>query len=288
MSELWVKDENGERDYGSSENAMVERMFTNPDLFCELYGRKDKYGGDTRGLYESGMARAAGSYAERLGGDRLVTRGIYLGVAVADPVFDEVGEEFLRRVLPDYSKADYAEDMFRGMLFGVKTSRKEIIVRGIRDIIEGNDNDTIEVRTVKVFIKIKDYFMAVKVRDHNAAQDIYFLFDNSLSNAKNYQGINDIEEQYQYAYNVIEADLDELEAKGLIASPLPPDFSKLDLLMRAYEYFMENFDKIPYINFLRLFPQYADNKAKLVAYYVATRPDEGLISYMEDVFRGDK
>lgn len=287
MSKLWVKDENGERDYGSSENAMVERMFTNPDLFCELYGRKDKYGGDTRGLYESGMARAAGSYAERLGGDRLVARGIYLGVAAADPVFDEVGEEFLRRVLPDYTKADYAEDLFRGMLFGVKTSRKEIIVRGIRDIIEGNDNDTIEVRTVKVFIKIRDYFMAVKVRDHDAAQRIDLRFSNFMGAAL-MEGICDIEEQYEYAYKYVEPKLADLREKGLVATLLPPDYSKLDLLMRAYEYFMENFDKIPYINFLRLFPQYADNKAKLVAYYVATRPDEGLISYMEDVFRGDK
>ena len=53
MEQFWIKDENGEHDYGSKEDSMIESMFTDPDLFCELYGRKDKYGGTSKGLYAS-------------------------------------------------------------------------------------------------------------------------------------------------------------------------------------------------------------------------------------------
>lgn len=282
MDEFWIEDENGETDFGSDEDEMIERMFTDPDLFCELYGRKDKFGGESKGLYASIGAERAGRYAKAHGGDALVARGIYMGVAAADPVFDEVGEEFLRKVLPDYSKADYGEDLFRGMLFGIKTARKEIIVKGIRDIIEGNENDSIEVQAVKVCMKKEGYFLAIKACSHEKAQSVDVWFETFLGFAKN-EGITDLNEQYEYAYNRMKPMLKEVEEQGLIARPLEPDYSKLPILMDAYEYFMKNFDNIPYVNFLRLFPQYADNKEKLVAYYVATRPDEGLVAYMEAV-----
>ena len=287
MDEFWIKDENGEHDYGSKEDSMIESMYTDPDLFCELYGRKDKYGGNNKGLCASTWSGRAGRYARKYGGDELVAIGIYLGVAAADPVFDEVGEEFLKTILPDYNKADYAEDLFRGMLFGIKTVRKEIIVKGIRDIIEGNENDSIEVQAVKVCMKREDLYMAIKACNHQKAESLDIRFNLLIEVAED-EGITDLNQQYEYAYNRIKDRLEEMDKQGLIAKPLEPDYSKLPILMEAYDYFMEHFDKIPQVNFLRLFPQYADNKEKLVAYYVATRPDEGLVAYMEAVKEEEK
>ena len=130
--------------------------------------------------------------------------------------------------------------------------------------------------------------MAIKVCDHEKAQDIDGWFRTFLEVAEDEEGITDLNEQYDYAYNRMKPMLKEVEEQGLIAKPLEPDYSKLPILMEAYDYFMTHFDKIPQVNFIRLFPQYADNKEKLVAYYVATRPDEGLVAYMETVKQEEK
>lgn len=84
-------------------------------------------------------------------------RGIYVGLALSEPLFQEVGEAFLKKVLPGYNKTDYTVTLFKGILRRVKKPRKAKMEQGIRDILDGRENKSPEVQGVLLERMVDDY-----------------------------------------------------------------------------------------------------------------------------------
>ena len=85
---------------------IIQSSCLNHPILNQFLGKCDLYG-EPKYFDIMASANSAGRRAKSLGLDGLVAQGIFTGIGVASPTYEEIGEEFLKDTLPDYTKATY-------------------------------------------------------------------------------------------------------------------------------------------------------------------------------------
>ena len=251
---------------------IIQSSCLNHPILNQFLGKCDLYG---EPKYFAIMARAntAGDRAKSLGLDGLVAQGIFTGISIASPTYEEVGEEFLRDTLPDYTKGTYGSDLIRAMLSGLSNERLEKICQGVKDILDNGDSEIKEAKLASFIIKchqLTDSFEDREMAGILSREAVSFMIEY-------------IEDTGEYVIEdsiirSLESEINDPETKHRQKNAWKVECrSDLDF---TFEYFMNHTDEIP-SEFLSYFPNM--DTIKIVAYYVTTRPDTGLLKFVEKI-----
>jgi hypothetical protein len=266
------------------DDIIIQSSCTNHPILNQFLGKCDLYG-EPKYFDIMGDANSVGDKAKTLGLDRLVARGIYTGIGVASPTYEEIGEQFLRDVLPDYTKGTYGSDLIRAMLKGLSSERLEKICQGVKDILDYGDSEIKEAKLAALINECYRWTDSFEDRDMaliTSQEAIHFLIKYIADTGK-YVMEESIKER-------LKSENDDPETKHRQKNVWKAECrSVLDF---AFEYFMNHTNEIPE-EFLGFFQ--GMDKRKVVAYYVTTRPDTGLLEFFEkkknspsDICRGEE
>lgn len=131
------------------DDIIIQSSCTNHPILNQFLGKCDLYG-EPKYFAISAHAEHAAYMAKILGLDGLVARGIYTGIGVASPTYEEVGEQFLRDTLPDYTRGTYGSDLIRAMLKGLSSERLEKICQGVKVILDYGDSEIKEAKLAEL------------------------------------------------------------------------------------------------------------------------------------------
>lgn len=263
-----IYDENGERDWGDYTSRAMEVDVMESDIMQQLLGKYNKYGESMYGLI---MASDAGCFhVEDMGGNEYLAKMIQYGVYMANPVFDETGKRFLQDRVEGFSFPEYGVELMRTVLRQIKSDLKPVIFEGIRQVLSG-ECEMVEAKFVKFYKELSEYSLQLE-NSIVASMAKQFLFEDTMEHYHNGEPLK------IYRTDYLQKKVDKGRTTWREVKEKTP--YGYEIMNRAYEYFMEKYDKIPE-NFKEDFK--GCGKEKMVAYYVATRPESGL----ESLFGGE-
>jgi hypothetical protein len=254
------------------DEVVISACCTNDSILNQFLGKCNLYG-EPKYVDIISHAENAGSSAESLGMDKLIARAISTGLEIASPTYEDIGEKFLKDILKDYTKGNYGADLIKGILKKLSSERLDKISEGVKDILDTGDSNIKEARFAKF---INDcYHMTDSLEDRGQAISLSLAaISISLESMKKHDKFILNENSANYTKEMIN-DPDTKHRKKNEWK-----FECRDNLDFAFEYFMNNTEEIPE-SFFEYFP--GMDKRKLLAYYVTTRSDTGLLEFVEKI-----
>lgn len=183
-----------------------------------------------------------------MGLDGLVAKGIYLGLGISSPTYEEVGEAFLRDILPDYTRGTYGTNIVRAMLKGLTSERLEKICQGVEDILDKGNSEIKEAKLI--MLANKCYRLTDSFEDRGSA--------SSLSNLSISFLLEHAEKTSDYV--IEESIMRRLEERNRNPKTIHRQKNSwklecLSILDFTLEYFMNHANEIP-SEFIDYFPLY--------------------------------
>lgn len=255
MSEEKIEDELTKKLY---QDTILNGRFTNSKVIQDLAGKINIYG-ENRQIEAMLKAQSAASIVQFIG-DEEVARGIAIGIELAKPIFEGIGEEFLQSKIPNYKKSGLGVALTRVLLSGLRGKRIERIYQGVEDVLEGKENISEEAKAAKLATEIYDG--ANKYRDRDEFRKIHTnCFYCALKQLRASK-----EDSIKYPEKLQEL-LDRKSDKDRVRRN-PIRKSELE---NGYKYYISNFSKIPE-DFKKALGEY--EKEAIIAYYVASMRED--------------
>lgn len=121
------------------QDTILNDRFTNSKVIQDLAGKINIYG-ENRQIEAMLKAQSAASIIECIGGDEEVTKGIAIGIELGKPIFEGIGEDFLKSKIPNYKKSGLGIALTKVLLSGLRGKRIEKIYQGIEDALESKED----------------------------------------------------------------------------------------------------------------------------------------------------
>lgn len=236
------------------QDTILNGRFTNSKVIQDLAGKINIYG-ENRQIEAMIKAQSAASIIQ-FRGDEEVAKGIAIGMELGKPIFEGMGEEFLKSKIPNYRKSGLGVALTRVLLSGLKGKRIERIYQGVEDVLEGKEDISEEAKAAKLAVKIYD--LANKIKDSDEFTDthsglLHFVFRGTRENGK----ISISSGKYFEKLSEMKTDKDIIKRNPI----------RKNEIENGYKYYMSNFDEIPE-DFKKALEGY--EKEAIVAYYVAS------------------
>lgn len=240
------------------QDTILNGRFTNSKVIQDLAGKINIYG-ENRQIEAMLKAQSAASIIE-FQGDEEVAKGIAIGMELGKPIFEGIGEEFLKSKVPNYTKSGLGVALTRVLLNGLKGKRIEKIYKGVEDALEGREDVSEETKAAKVATEVYDDANKYKDRDEfrrihtNCMHCVYKQREENEEIIKKYP-----------------IQLEELLKKPSDKDRVRRNPIRKNELENGYRYYMSKFDEIPE-DFRKALEGYG--KQEMVAYYVASMRED--------------
>jgi len=240
------------------QDTILNGRFTNSKAIQDLAGKINIYG-ENRQIEAMLKAQSAGSIVDFIG-DEEVAKGIAIGIELGKPIFEEIGEEFLKSKIPNYTKSGLGVALTRVLLNGLKGKRIEKIYKGVEDVLEGREEMSEEAKAAQIATEVYDN--ANKYKDQDEFRRIHTnCFSCVIKQMRTFK-----EGTIKYPEKLQEL-LDRKSDKDRIKrNPI-----RKNELENGYRYYMLKFDEIPE-EFKKTLEGY--EKQEIVAYYVASMRED--------------
>ena len=241
------------------QDTILNGRFTNSKVIQDLSGKINIYG-ENRQIEAMLKAQSAASIVECIGGDEEVAKGIVIGMELGKPIFEGIGEDFLKSKVPNYKKSELGIALTKVLLNGLEGKRIQRIYKGIEDVLEGREEMSEEANAAKLATMIYDG--ANKYRDRDEFRDMHTAALSGI-----YGGIEET--------GIISTDdpeiLEILREKKSDKDRVRRNPIRKNELENGYRYYMSKFDEIPEA-FRKALEGYS--KQEVVAYYVASMRED--------------
>ena len=119
------------------ENMILNGRFTNSRIISDLSERFNIYG-ERRQIEALLKAETASTIVSLVpNGDEEVAKGIAIGIELSKPNFGKIGEDFLVKNVPGYTKSTLGVALTKALLSGLSGERIDKIIQGVEDFLEG-------------------------------------------------------------------------------------------------------------------------------------------------------
>ena len=240
------------------QDTILNGRFTNAKVIQDLAGKINIYG-ENRQIEAMLKAQSAASIIE-FQGDEEVAKGIAIGMELGKPIFEGIGEEFLKSKIPNYTKSGLGVALTRVLLSGLKGKRIEKIYKGVEDALEGREEISEEAKAAKLATEVYDG--ANKYKDKDEFRDMHTAALSGI-----YGGT---EETGKISTDDPEI-LDILREKKSDKDIVRRNPIRKNELENGYRYYMSRIDEIPK-EFIKALEGYG--KQEIVAYYVASMRED--------------
>lgn len=230
----------------------ILRYLENRDLMKQLRYKKGKYFGTQEYTTEACLQDAI-TLSEVFGCDTEIVCGIILGIDYSKPVYGEYGEEFMKKIDPNYSRIQYAKDIIKKLLVGVETDKRDPIYKGIEHVSNREVTTTEEqvADMVKYCYEYADRMPSTGMRNMYAMTYVKKVIERS--------------EKIGRVLTLKFPEIDDLELK----EPIKFDKEEAEENIKIfYDYYREHYNEIP-DDFKRGFED--ETQEKITARYVMTR-----------------
>lgn len=119
-----------------SPEQMIEAKLFDPQFLYRWINKSDDYGENRiEKIYRK--LEGAQDIALFFKLDNFTLKSIILGCEISTPVFGELGEEFLKSKVPNYSRSKHARVLMEKFLSGINSPQKDKIVDGVSHVLNG-------------------------------------------------------------------------------------------------------------------------------------------------------
>ena len=144
----------------------INGILMDPDFLTKALNKKDEYG-DENWFNIMQKLKYTVRISDALGFDTTVATAIIIGHDIARPCYGEVGEEFVKSHVSDYSKSKYAKEYIGGLLKNVESPKVKQICDGIENVLN-QDIQSPEEQIVSIVNKGFEYSQQYSEREARA------------------------------------------------------------------------------------------------------------------------
>lgn len=239
--------------------------FCNSQVIRALAGKTDEYG-ESRQADVMLMGNGAATLAQCVpGSDDHVANGIAIGMELGKPTFGQIGEDFLKRKLPQYTNSGLGVALTKYMLHGLLIDRAKQIIAGVKRMLDGEAPQTNEERAAGLAIDL--YMITHKVE---SKEDIYYV--SLLSIARTAMETGDFSPLFE---SNLYPRLKNMDPEKPLIRRTEQDKQALE---DAFDYYMANFSLIDK-DFLWALEGYSE--VEIVAYYVMSLSERALQNFQK-------
>ena len=239
----------------SAENdTLIETKMLNAEFLEEILNQKDDYGEEILSKTVNKIG-----YLERLSRVLKIDFDIALAIMIGHDIrmcYGKTGEKFLTRINEKYTKEKYIETIIKNRLIEVEENKKQKIVKGIKNILQG-----IYHTPEEQIVDIINYGYEFADSLENKTQVSVFMGSY----------IAEVIEETQKNRRITAISINENKLKRRAKKDIINERKELEKLNEAYKYYTNNSEEIPK-NFLK--EMKGIEKEEIIAYYVASRNQE--------------
>ncbi len=244
------------------DNIIFNGRFCHSPVVYALSGKRNGYG-ELRKVEVVIKSEGAASLVRCASGtDDHIATGIAIGIELGKPTFGQIGEDFLKQKLPNYSNSGLGVALTSYMLEGIYTDRAKQIIQGVKRILDGEIPQTNEERAACLAIELFD--AANKLEKDGGAMYSWLLYCVMQSTRTGGIVMFDKTEDYNELVN------------------LPPEKETVCYtnenaieLEAAYLYYATDLSRVPE-DFVRALTGYSETE--IAAYYVMSLSENALRS----------
>lgn len=141
----------------------IEYFLAHPDTLSPLRKRGNDYG-ETHVITTMEKIQFAAEIAHSFGFDETIAIGIQAISELASPCYGSVGDAFLQKIDPDYTRALYGKRLAAKLLHRFDSDKIPAICSGVENVLLGIDR-TAEEKIVRILNYSSDFADSLKERD---------------------------------------------------------------------------------------------------------------------------